>query len=94
MAPVLVAAAVFGSALTLASFVKVIHSVFLGGRPVELAKKPPTEASSWMLWPMIILAVACVAFGVFAAAPLNKLVQPSLAWLRLRLVQTWRAWRL
>jgi len=78
-APILVAAAVFGSALTLASFVKVIHSVFLGGRPETIVKNPPREASIFMTVPMIVLALACVAFGVFAAVPLGRFVDPALA---------------
>ncbi len=60
-------AAMFGSALTLASFVKVLHAVFLA--------RPKAEASDWskvrevgpaMLLPMGILAIACVLFGVLA----------------------------
>ena len=86
LAPVLVAAAVFGSALTLASFVKVIHSVFLGGRPAGLGgessgvvQKSPREAPFWMTGPMIVLALACLGFGIFARVPLARFVEPILA---------------
>jgi len=55
-------AAMFGSALTLASFVKIIHAVFLGQ-----GQGKPLKESSWiMLLPMIVLSALCVIFGVFA----------------------------
>ena len=83
VAPILVAAAVFGSALTLASFVKVIHSVFLGSRPQAIAEKPPKESSIWMTAPMVVLAVACIVFGVFASLPLQHLVAPAMTTLKM-----------
>ena len=79
--PVFVAAAIFGSALTLASFVKVIHSVFLGAPSPNIASqiKKPTESPIWMTAPMLTLAAACVVFGVFAIVPLKELVAPAMA---------------
>jgi len=76
--PLLVAAAIFGSALTLASFVKVVHSVFLGAPSAAVVQKQPGESSIWMTGPMLVLAIACVVFGVFAAFPLGQLVGPAL----------------
>jgi len=78
IAPLLVAAAVFGSALTLASFVKVIHSVFLGAQPTPVLQKNPTEARLWMTGPMLVLALICVVFGVFATLPLSRFVAPAM----------------
>ena len=56
--------AVIGSALTLASFVKFISGAFLGRRREEL--KDVREVSIIMWLPMVILALTCVGFGVFA----------------------------
>ena len=69
--------AIFGSALTLASFVKVIHSVFLGRRPERLEKVKEVDFS--MQLPMIFLAILCVLFGVFAAYPLERFIIPVVA---------------
>jgi len=68
--------AVFGSALTLASFIKVLHSVFLGRRPENLDKVK--EADFSMQIPMIFLAALCVLFGIFAQYPLEKFIMPVL----------------
>lgn len=58
-------AAMFGSALTLASFVKFIHAIFLGqdnSRETVKVKDP-----SWkMLAPILTLAALCVLLGVFS----------------------------
>ena len=73
--PVFVVAAMFGSALTLASFVKVIYSVFLGKRPETL--RSVKGAGYWMGAPMVVLALLCILFGVFAQVPVNQLVGPA-----------------
>jgi len=73
--PVFLLAAMFGSALTLASFVKVIHSVFLGKMPEHLAG---TKSAGWAMGlPMVVLAVLCVLFGVFAQVPLKYAIGPA-----------------
>ncbi|MBN2185679.1 MAG: hypothetical protein JW746_10155 [Candidatus Krumholzibacteriota bacterium] len=64
--------AIFGSALTLASFIKVLHSIFLGRRPAKLDKVK--EAGFAMQLPMIFLSILCVVFGVFARYPLEKII--------------------
>lgn len=75
--PIFLIAAMFGSVLTLASFLKMIHSLFLGQRPKALNKV--REARFEMVVPSLILALACIAFGVFSKAiPLNYLILPSL----------------
>ena len=57
-------AAMFGSALTLASFIKLMHSVYLGQGSGE---RPQVKEVPWMMWlPSITLAALCVIFGVFA----------------------------
>lgn len=60
------------SVLTLASFVKFLHSAFFGQLPKELENV--TEAPWTMQIPMIILAVLCVVFGVFPGIPLSTIV--------------------
>ncbi|MBE0431950.1 hypothetical protein IBX73_00640 [candidate division WOR-3 bacterium] len=76
--PVFLIAAMFGSVLTLASFLKMIHSLFLGERPRELDKV--REARFEMVVPTLILAAACILFGVFAQAiPLKHLILPALS---------------
>lgn len=72
--PFYLAAALFGSALTLASFIKAIHSVFLGKEIPGATKIKETGIA--MLIPMGILASLCVIFGIFAQWPLNSFIGP------------------
>lgn len=67
-------AALFGSALTLASFVKVLYSAFLGQKPTVFAHV--REANWAMLVPMIVLAAMCVFFGVWAKYPIDTFINP------------------
>jgi formate hydrogenlyase subunit 3/multisubunit Na+/H+ antiporter MnhD subunit len=53
--------AMIGSALTLASFLKIVHSVFLG-HPKEY-KKEIKEVSFSMLLPVFLLSLLCIIFG-------------------------------
>ncbi len=73
-------AAIVGSALTLASFMKLIHAVFLGQPSPERKKATGTkEAPVSMLIPGVVLATLCVVFGVWAyQLPLKMWVLPSL----------------
>ncbi|MDD5593192.1 MAG: proton-conducting transporter membrane subunit [Candidatus Margulisbacteria bacterium] len=66
-------AAMFGSALTLASFTKVIHSAFLG-QWSDLTSK--IKEVDWPLWlPSALLALLCIVFGIFAySLPIPYLV--------------------
>jgi formate hydrogenlyase subunit 3/multisubunit Na+/H+ antiporter MnhD subunit len=70
-------AALFGSALTLASFMKLIHATFLGQRNRESAKEHANEVA-WQMWlPCIILAIICAVFGIFAnQVPLKYFILP------------------
>ena len=69
----------FGSALTLASFMKLIHATFLG-QPANSKRSAITEVS-WLMWlPVIILAAICIIFGVFAnQVPLKYFILPAVA---------------
>jgi formate hydrogenlyase subunit 3/multisubunit Na+/H+ antiporter MnhD subunit len=74
--PLWLVCAMFGSALTLASFVKILHSIFLSRLPERLAdtqEVPPIQAV-----PMGILAILCVFFGVFYHVPLRHFIYPAL----------------
>lgn len=64
--------AVLGSALTLASFVKFTGGIFLGRQPKASLKIKEVGPAMWV--PMLILAMVCVGFGVFA----SKLVVPHI----------------
>jgi NADH:ubiquinone oxidoreductase subunit 5 (subunit L)/multisubunit Na+/H+ antiporter MnhA subunit len=74
--PFWLVAAMFGSALTLASFVKLIHSIFLSRMPSDL--KEVREASPLQTGPMIVLAALCVLFGIFYHLPLKLFIYPAL----------------
>jgi len=68
--------AVFGSALTLASFMKFLHAVFLGQRPERLAGVKEAPANQWLATGT--LALLCVGFGLFAREiPLRIFVLPA-----------------
>jgi len=70
--------AVFGSALTLASFVKVLHSVFLGTRGSAVpAEGTGVGESGWMALAMVVLAAACVGLGVWAGPAVGGLILPA-----------------
>ncbi len=70
-------AAVFGSALTLASFLKLLHAVFLGQGEV-LSKRQVREVSAWMWFPQLVLALLCIVFGIFAyQVPLKYFIGPA-----------------
>ncbi|MBM3315347.1 NADH dehydrogenase [candidate division WOR-3 bacterium] len=75
--PVFLACAMLGSVLTLASFLKLLHSVFFGQRPAQLAKVRGVPVTMWL--PTLLLALTCVVFGVFAQQiPLAGLIYPGL----------------
>ena len=72
--PVFLILAIFGSALTLASFLKVIYSVYFGGvsKVYDKARKP----SLFMTAPAAVLAVLCLFFGILAAFTVNHFFIP------------------
>lgn len=69
-------AAMLGSAATLASFLKLLHAVFLGQQGEATPKGK--EVAWQMLLPLLVLSVLAVLFGVFAfVLPLRYLVAPA-----------------
>jgi len=76
--PIFLVAAMFGSSLTLASFVKVLYSVFWGQRPKELSGVK--EVGFSMKVPMLILALLCIFFGCFAQFPLGHFIGPVMGY--------------
>lgn len=74
-------AAMFGSALTLASFMKLVHAIFLGQRsPERLDKEDGRQETGFAMWfPGLVLAGLSILFGVFAyRLPLKLFIFPSL----------------
>jgi formate hydrogenlyase subunit 3/multisubunit Na+/H+ antiporter MnhD subunit len=70
-------AAMLGSVLTMASFLKLLHAVFFGQRPEHLAKVREVGFAMWL--PTTLLAALCVVLGLFAyQIPLRGLIYPSL----------------
>ncbi|MEF3280799.1 MAG: NADH-quinone oxidoreductase subunit L [Elusimicrobiota bacterium] len=69
-------AAEIGSILTLASFLKLGHSVFFGKLPENL--KDTKEAPYSMIISMIALSALCIIFGFGAHLPISKFIVPSL----------------
>ena len=67
--------AVFGSALTLASFIKVLYSAFLSRTPT--AARPEPRESFWMAAPMVALAAACLVLGLWPQGVINALIVPG-----------------
>jgi len=70
------AAAMFGSGLTLASFMKLIHATFLGRASNSQSR---VNEAHWTMWlPCIVLSTLCVIFGVFAnQIPLKYFILPA-----------------
>ena len=68
--------AVVGSFFTAASFLKLGHSAYLGKRSSQ--NEGVKEAPVAMLVPMMVIAAACVLFGLYNKLPINHLIQPVL----------------
>ena len=86
--PLLAIFAMVTSVLTLASFVKVFASAFLG--PPVKEYEGVREVPKPMVVAMLILAALCVLFGLFPNIVLDKLVYPAVdALLNLSGYQTW-----
>jgi len=64
--------AVLGSALTLASFIKIIGGIFLGRRSSELENIREVPATMWI--PVLVIAILCICLGIFA----TNIVVPKL----------------
>jgi NADH:ubiquinone oxidoreductase subunit 5 (subunit L)/multisubunit Na+/H+ antiporter MnhA subunit len=72
--PLFLILAIFGSALTLASFLKVIYSVYFGG--VSKAYNKARKPSLFMTAPAAVLAILCLLFGILAAFTVNHFFVP------------------
>jgi formate hydrogenlyase subunit 3/multisubunit Na+/H+ antiporter MnhD subunit len=68
-------AAMFGSALTLASFIKLIYAVFLGQKGANSKNIHECPPAMWI--PGAILAAICVIFGLLAFIPIKYIILPS-----------------
>jgi len=67
--------AIFGSALTLASFLKFLHATFLGKKTEKYKDTKEAPFNQWFATG--ILSLLCLVFGVFAVVlPLKKLIFP------------------
>jgi len=74
--PLFLLVAMFGSALTLASFMKLLYSMFWGDRPVALGD---VKESPWTITlPIFVLGLVAVGFGIFYQWPVNILLTPIL----------------
>ncbi|MDP3791739.1 MAG: proton-conducting transporter membrane subunit [Candidatus Omnitrophota bacterium] len=70
-------AAVGGSFLTAASFLKLGHAAFIDKQRTKL--EATKEAPLSMLVPMVVIALICVVFGLWNSLPINGLIQPSVS---------------
>jgi len=84
-------AAMFGSVLTLASFMKLLHAVFLGQQRNNDSTKQRINEVEWQMWlPCLVLAVICIIFGVFARQiPLHYFILPAIR--GVSFIGTWQA---
>lgn len=70
-------AAMFGSGLTLASFMKLTHSVFLGSPSQNILNRKIREVDGFMLTPMLILSILCLISGIFVYnLPVQNILNP------------------
>ena len=69
--------AIFGSALTLASFLKFLHTIFLGRSLEKYKDIKEAPANQWIATG--IISLLCIGFGLFAVKiPLNLIVYPAI----------------
>ncbi len=87
--PIFLAVAMFGSALTLASFVKLLYSMFWGVRAKGLEEVKESPAT--MTIPLIILAVFTLGFGIFYRLPVEALLAPIMGTTPLVIPGLWDA---
>lgn len=70
------AIAVFGSGLTLASFMKFLYTIYFGKTKPGLGQIKEIDANNWL--PTIALSVLCVFLGIFAFPVATRLLLPAL----------------
>jgi formate hydrogenlyase subunit 3/multisubunit Na+/H+ antiporter MnhD subunit len=76
---VVLVVAVFASAISLALFVKVLYAVFLSPRPAEAPRPVRRGDSLPLVAPMVVLAVACVVFGVRPDLAVRHILIPAMS---------------
>ena len=69
-------AAILGSFLTAASFLKLGHAAFFG--KIREEHRKTKEAPLVILLPMIVIALVCIIFGIFNYIPIRGFIQPVL----------------
>ncbi|HUS46949.1 MAG TPA: complex I subunit 5 family protein [Phycisphaerae bacterium] len=80
LASALLVVAVFGSALTLASFIKVLYSAFLSPAPKRATFHPTRIRESFFLAaPMVVLAAACIVLGLWPQLITHRVLIPAIA---------------
>lgn len=68
---IFIIAAMFGSVLTLAYFLKALHALFFAQPSMVMPKTSRSEAP-WTMWlPMLILSILSIGLGIFAKYPLQ-----------------------
>jgi formate hydrogenlyase subunit 3/multisubunit Na+/H+ antiporter MnhD subunit len=78
--------AIFGSALTLASFMKFLHAVYLGRRPEIYKNIKEAPINQWLSTG--ILSILCIVFGIFAVEiPLGMFIYPAVSELNIETPQ-------
>lgn len=81
--------AMLAGTFTLASFLKLTHSIFLGERPKEYEKIKEVNFSLW--FPSLFLASLCILFGILAIPlPLKGFIYPSLPFLKFEILGFWQ----
>jgi formate hydrogenlyase subunit 3/multisubunit Na+/H+ antiporter MnhD subunit len=74
--PIFLLVAMFGSALTLASFMKLLYSMFWGDKRAGLGE---VKESPWTITlPIFVLGLFAIGFGVFYRWPVDALLAPIL----------------
>jgi formate hydrogenlyase subunit 3/multisubunit Na+/H+ antiporter MnhD subunit len=72
--PIFLLIAMFCSALTLASFMKLLYSMFWGDKPAAMGE---VKESPWAITlPVFVLALVAIGFGVFYRWPVAALLAP------------------
>jgi formate hydrogenlyase subunit 3/multisubunit Na+/H+ antiporter MnhD subunit len=74
---VILISAMFGSALTLASFIKALYAVFWGQK-TEATQNVERDVPMAMQLPLIVLSLFCIGFGVFYAFPVGQFLAPAI----------------
>lgn len=71
-----IAVAIFGSGLTLAYFLRLMHKIFLG---TQTSGVKSSEAHLGLYLPIVISAFLCIVFGILYRIPLNFLIFPNIS---------------